>query len=266
MKRSFFYLLLTVFCFSFTTKSSLVPSSYFAPHEKLEYRVHYGFINAGEAIIEVHPQLHKVNDKICYKASVAGHSSGAFDLALRIRDTWVTYIDTLTTSPQKFHRHIEEGKYRLKENVFYDYAKGIATVEREGKNEKDKEAKTYPIPKTIQDLVSGYFYLRTLDYNHFKLGDTIKINAFLEDKLYDFRIRYLGKTTVDTKFGAIKALKLSPIMPSNSLFNGENSIKLWLSDDKNRVALKIEAELFVGSVEIDLKSYQGLLNPISFNK
>jgi len=266
MKRPFFYFLLIASCFSFTGKKNIAPQSYFGPHEKLEYRVHYGFINAGEAIIEIHPQLHKVNDKICYKASIIGHSSNAFDLALRIRDTWVTYIDTVTTIPQKFHRNIEEGHYRLKENVFYDYTKGIATVEREGKNEKDKEIKTYPVPKRVQDLVSGYFYLRTLDYNHFRIGDTIKINAFLEDKLYDFRIRYLGKTTVDTKFGSIKAFKLSPIMPTNSLFNGENSIKLWLSDDKNRIALKIEAELFVGSVEIDLKSYQGLHNPVFFNK
>ena len=55
-------------------------------------------------------------------------------------------------------------------------------------------------------------------------------------------------------------------MPSNGLFDGENAIKLWLSDDRNRVALKIQAEMFVGAVEIDLKHYQGLRNPMCFNK
>ena len=118
----------------------------------------------------------------------------------------------------------------------------------------------------MQDLVSGYFYLRTVDYGRLRIGDTIKVSAFLEDKTYDFRIKYLGKEKIDTKFGTINAIKLSPIMPSNGLFNGENSIKLWLSDDRNKVALKIEAEMFVGSVEIDLKHYQGLRNPMCFNK
>ena len=266
MKRPFFYLLVIASCFSFTGQKFVAPPSYFGPHERLEYRIHYGFINAGEATIEIFPQLYKVNDKVCYKAAILGHSSNAFALALKVRDTWVTYMDTATTIPQKFYRHIEEGHYRLKENVFYDYTKGIATVEREARKEKDKETKNYPIPKNVQDLVSGYFYLRTLDYNRFKVGDTIKISAFLEDKIYDFRVRYLGRKSVDTKFGTIRAIQLSPIMPPNSLFDGENSIKLWLSDDKNRVALKIEAAMFVGSVEIDLKNYQGLRNNMCFNK
>jgi len=266
MKKFFLCFLLVASCLAFTGQKYSVSQAHFGPNEKLEYRVHYGFINAGEATIEVFPQLYKVNNKVCYKAAVLGHSSSAFDIALKIRDTWVTYMDTATTTPQKFYRHIEEGKYRLKENVFYDYNKGLATVEREGKKEKDKETKTYTIPQAVQDLVSGYFYLRTVDYSRLRIGDTLKVNAFLEDKTYDFRIKYLGKEKIDTKFGTINAIKLSPVMPSNGLFDGENSIKMWLSDDRNRVALKIQAEMFVGAVEIDLKNYQGLHSPMCFNK
>ena len=46
-------------------------------------------------------------------------------------------------------------------------------------------------------------------------------------------------------------------MPKNGLFDGENSIRLWMSDDAIRIPVKVRAELFVGAVELDITSYQG---------
>jgi hypothetical protein len=253
--------------FSGFVKSGTVKKSgadMFRQGEKLEYRVHYGFINAGEATIQVHPELYKVNNKMCYKATCFGRSSGAFDLALKIRDTWGSYMDTSELLPQRSYRDITEGNYKLKEGVYFNHPKGIADAERERKGEKTKY--TYEVPFGVQDIVSGFFFLRKIDYNTLKVGDTIKMDAFFEDKLYDFQIKYLGKCKLNTKFGNISSIQLTPIMPGNDLFNGENSIRVWLSDDKNKIPLKIEADMFVGAVEIDLKSYQGLKNPINFKK
>jgi hypothetical protein len=247
-------------------KKALVDKNVFGTGEKLEFRVHYGFINAGEATIETYQQLYKVNDKACFKGSVSGRTSGPFDLALNIRDTWVSYFDSSNCVPQKFYRDIEEGKYRLKEAVFYDYKAGLANVEREGRNGDDKSKKSYKIPDDVVDIVSGYFFLRTVNYNVLKVGDTISTTAFFEDKVYDFKVKFLGKGKVHTKFGKINAIKLSPVMPDNKLFEGGNSIRMWLSDDKNKIPVKIEADLFVGAVEMDLKSYRGLKNPISFKE
>jgi hypothetical protein len=242
----------------------LIDKNVFGPSEKLEFRVHYGFINAGEATIETYPQMYKVNDKVCYKGSVSGRTSGPFDLALNIRDTWVSYFDSSNCIPQKFYRDIEEGKYRLKEHVLYDYKTGLANVEREGKNGEDKSRVSYKIPDDVVDIVSGYFFLRTVNYNALKIGDTVNTTAFFEDKVYDFKVRFLGKGRIHTKFGKINAIKISPVMPDNKLFEGGNSIRMWLSDDKNKIPVKIEADLFVGAVEMDLKSYKGLKNPINF--
>ena len=44
-------------------------------------------------------------------------------------------------------------------------------------------------------------------------------------------------------------------MPENSLFDGENSIRVWISDDINKVPLKIKANMFVGAVEVDIESF-----------
>ena len=58
-----------------------------------------------------------------------------------------------------------------------------------------------------------------------------------------------------TKLGTIRAIVLSPIMPENGLFDGENSIKVWISDDQNKVPLKVKAQMFVGAVEVDIQAY-----------
>lgn len=266
MKRFFvsFALLICISGFILDNEKSRVVEHCYATGEEAEYRVHYGLINAGEAKIEVHPKLYLVNDRVCYKATVFGKSTGAFDFMLRIRNTWGSYIDTSNMLPQKGFRNIEEGKYRLKENTYFDYKQAEVNIDRETRDSKNKQS--CKIPLDVQDIVSGYFYLRSVDYTRCNVGDTIGVNAFFEDKLYDFRVKYMGKCVVDTKFGNVKALKIVPIMPENSFFKGKNAISMWLSDDKNKLPIKIEAELVVGSVDMDIKSYKGLKHPLNFCK
>jgi hypothetical protein len=259
--------ILIISFFSFTSrenKTPLIPINY-GPKESFEFRVHYGFITAGEAKIEVSDQYYYLNKKICMKAVCTGRSSGSFDLVLRIRDSWTTYIDTVTKVSQKSSRDIEEGKYRLKEVVQFNYQGKKAVVDWENRHKK-KGHEEYAIATDLQDIVSGAYYLRVIDYDKLKINDIIELTAFFENKLYPMKIRYKGKEQIKTDFGKINAIRLAPIMPENGLFEGENSIRLWLSDDKNRLPLKIQADMFVGAVEVDLKGYRNLKYPINFKK
>lgn len=268
MKKLFIYII-PIFLFgNFVSTEVLEEASsgaIFSKGEKLEYRVHYGFINAGEATVQVHPELYSINNKICYKATCYGRSSSAFDMVTKVRDTWGSYIDTSEFIPQRSYRDITEGKYRLKEGVYFYHNKGQADAQRENKKGEVSNA-SYDVPYGVQDIVSGFYFLRKYDYNKMKVGDTIKMNAFFEDALYKFKIKYLGKCVLNTKFGKINAIKLTPIMPDNQLFDGESSIRVWLSDDKNKVPVKMEADMFIGAVEVELKSYQGLKHTITFKK
>jgi Protein of unknown function (DUF3108) len=64
----------------------------FGRGELLRYKVHYGIINAAEGEIETSGELHRINDRPCYRVSVMGRTTGSFDFFLRIRDTWRSYI------------------------------------------------------------------------------------------------------------------------------------------------------------------------------
>jgi hypothetical protein len=233
-----------------------VVNNSFGPGEHLEYRVHYGFINAAEAVVDVSPTLYKVNDRPCYRVNVDGRTVGAFDLVTRIRDTWRSFIDTSAILPQKFYTNLQENNYRKEENITFNHEAN--TVKAEERTEKD----VFKVPDNVHDLISGYYFLRTIDFTKIAAGQVIEVPAFYDDTVYNMKVRYRGKDVVKTKQGRINVLKLNPVLPQNKLFKDEESIRIFVSDDINKVPVKVEVDLWVGSMVMDLKKNSGLKQPL----
>src|SRR5690554_1528046 len=184
----------------------------FARGEELKYRVHYGIINAGVATMKVDEGIHYVNGRPCYKVDVYGRTVGVFDFFTKIRDNWGAYIDTAAILPQKGYRNIEEGRYRKYEIVDFDHLRNKAEMSWLDRDTKAvKERKQFETPNEILDLVSGYYFLRTLNFARYKPGDIISLNAFFDEEVYDFKIRYTGKEKLKTAVGEINAILLTPI-------------------------------------------------------
>ncbi len=264
--RIVFLIITCAICFGFVvgykkpTNQSLQNNT-FSPGEKLIYRVHYGFLNAGRAELEIHNKFYKVEDKVCYKINVYGKSIGSFDFFTRIRDHWGTYIDTSSLIPLQSYRYVQEGKYKLKEEIYYDQEAHKATRKVEG--QKDE---FYTLAHNVQDIVSGFYYLRAMDFSKIKTGDTISIDAFFENKGYAFQMKYLGIEEMDTDIGKFRSYVISPIMPPNPFFKGDNSVKVWLTADLNKIPLKAKASTYLGAIEMDIEHAKGLRYELGQNK
>lgn len=231
-----------------------VPIEAFGKGERLDYRVHYGFVTGGEASMTVDKNLHDVNGRQCYKIEVHGYTTGLVDKLFNVKDTWGTYFDTAAAIPQKSYRYIREGRYRKNEEVIFDQLDGQAKlIEYEKKGKKIKKTEQFTVPVYVQDMVSGYYFLRTMDYSKLKPGEVIDVDGFFDGELYKFRVRFIGRERLKTKIGEFNALVLSPIMPENDIFDGEDAVRLYLSNDQYKIPLKIRADMFVGAVEIDIK-------------
>ena len=231
-----------------------IPNTSFGTGERIEYRVHYGFINAAEAKVEVGNSVVRINNRPCYRVNVTGRTVGAFDLVSRVRDQWRSYIDTSAILPQMFQQSIEENKFRKQETLTFNH--GSDVVYQENKEEK----KSFKVPDNVHDVISGYYFLRTLDFDRFSEGQLIEVPTFFSGEVFPMRVRYRGKDVVKTKFGKIRVIKLNPVIPKNKLFKGDDSIRIWVSDDENKVPVKVEVDLWIGSLDMDLKSYKGLRN------
>jgi hypothetical protein len=47
------------------------------------------------------------------------------------------------------------------------------------------------------------------------------------------------------------------------VFREEEDMTIWISDDENKIVIRAEANILVGSIQMDLKGYSGLANPLT---
>ncbi|NMM49558.1 DUF3108 domain-containing protein [Flammeovirgaceae bacterium KN852] len=235
----------------------------FGPGEVLNYRIHYGIFNAAKATMTVSDKIYKLNDRPCYRIDIKGSTSGAVEMFYQVDDRWGTYMDTAALIPHRFYRFIKENKYRKNEIVDFDQKTGKAHVTYLSKDSKTVENKnSFQVPQNVLDLVSGYYFFRTLNFDSYNPGDQVDLSGFFDDEVYKFQLRYLRKETIKTKLGKMEAYVIAPVMPDNEVFDGEDSIEAWISADKNRIPLKIRAKMFIGAVEVDITSVEGLKNDL----
>ncbi|MGK7395873.1 MAG: DUF3108 domain-containing protein [Candidatus Cyclobacteriaceae bacterium M3_2C_046] len=238
-----------------------------AKGEQLEFKVNFGIFTVGRANMMVYPETYEIHNRPCYKVDVFGKTTGAVGWLAKVDDNWGAYVDTAALLPHITWRNIAEGKFRKNELVNFDHQADLVKAKViNNKTGRYKEPEIYDAPDNVRDLIGGFLYLRSLDFSRAKYQDTIQLHAFFEDTIYDFRIMYMGRERVKTKVGVINTVKLVPIMPDNKLFAGENSITLWLSDDKNKIPVKAEANMFIGRAGIEIINFDGLNHAVNFDK
>lgn len=227
--------------------------------EELTYKATFLGMTAGKATTRVDKVSHKILGNNCYKIEVIGETSDWLSWVTRVKDTWGAYIDTTHFLTRASFRNIREGKYRKDEWVTFDHDAHQASVQViDKKTNKYKPAKNFPLPANTTDIVGGFMQLRFIEFDHLKKGDTISIIGFHEDASYPLKIAYMGKEVVKTKVGKIPCHLLTPKMPKNELFDGANSISVWISADKNKIPVKFSAKMFVGHTGIELTGFKGL--------
>jgi hypothetical protein len=268
MGRTLFGYFLILVLSAFISKSQnlflpKVKNESFRRGESVDYKVTYGFFTVGRGTTRIHPEYFKLNDRYCFKVDVHGKTVGMVDWVADFDDKYGAYIDTAALVPHQFYRKIREGSYRKDEWTNFDHQNKKIEVKTIGRNGKMREPKYYDAPPNIRDIIGGFLYIRIMDFSNLKVKDTVSVDGFFEDEFYKMKIVFRGRDVVKTKVGKIRALVFSPVMPENKLFEGEDSITVYFSDDKNRIPLKIDAKMFVGSAGVEITGYSGLKNPLN---
>ena len=236
----------------------------FKPGEKLEMKASIGFIKAAEVEMEVSEVIYSVNNRPNYKMDVFARTSGIFDLISSVRDNWGSYYDTSSLAPHQFYRYLKEGRFRKNEILYFDQEKDSVQVNRLHKETRSLEKTDYySTPDNAQDMVSGYYYMRSIDFSKLKIGDIVSVPAWYDNEYRPFNIKIAGREVLRTKFGKVKAIVLVPIIKKDSLFDEDNTLKVWISDDLNKLPLKFQAKIYVGYLSVELKKAENLLHPMA---
>ena len=253
MKKSVLILLLSI-SFQFLGAQE---SSSFQAGEWLRFKLSYsGWMKAGNATLEVTESTYK-NIPV-YKVVGKGWTTGPVKWVFKVEDHYESHFDKVTGQPYKFVRNIDEGGYTKNRIVDFDHVQNKALIN----DLKDNTHSTVDIEQNIQDLVSAYYYLRN-NYNTETIqeGDVVELNIFFDSETFLFKLKYLGRETINTEFGKIKCIKFRPYVMAGRVFREEESLTLWVTADKNKIPIKIKADLQVGSLRADLEALKGLKHP-----
>lgn len=223
--------------------------------EKVVYKVYYNmgaiWIGAGEAVFSAKEEL--LNGHRVFHIIGDGKTYRSYDWFFKVRDRYESYIDVETMLPMKFVRNVDEGGFKIYNNINFN----------QNYNQAVTSNGVFRVPNCIQDVLSTIYYARNVDYNKYKPGAKIPFSMFLDDKVYNLYIRYLGKERIKTKYGVFNTIKIVPLLIEGTIFNGGEKMTVWISDDNNHIPVRVDSPILVGSIKVDMIGYENLRNPFT---
>lgn len=242
-----------LFCF-FSSQLGWSQSEVFQGGEWFKFKMSYsGWFKAGEATLSVKETT--LNNKPVYHIVGKGVTTGAIKWFFKVEDRYESYIGQDNGLPQKFIRDIDEGGYKKDVLIKFDHA----NLQAEITNHETGIVNIKTVEPKTQDLISAYYYLRNF-YHDINPIDNLEVTIplFFDYENHEFKLRYLGTEIIDTEFGKVKSFKFRPFVKAGRVFRAEESVTIWVSADKNRIPLRVKADLRVGSLRADLIAFKGL--------
>lgn len=262
-----FFGFLIFFAFSFTRKPMQqglceIENTSFISGEKLVYKAYYnwGFIwlPAGEASFTL------TENKTDYEVKVIGKTYESYESFFKVNDYFYSKIDKKTLYPKNFVRIIEEGNYRKFDSISFDQENKKA-FSINGKTRATAKRKEVNYDICMHDLLSVLYFMRNINVEQYSKGDYIPTKVFFDNESYPIKVRYDGKEAKKSikELGKYNTIKVTPDMVVGEVFKEGDKMKIWISDDANKVPLLIESPLKVGSAKAVLKSHSGLRHKLT---
>ena len=228
------------------------------PYKVGEYSafdISFGGIKVGSAEMKIEKQI-KINGVSTFHIVGKGRTASFFDWFFKVRDVYETYLDTSKIRPVKFVRDIHEGGYEKKQQYIFKHSVGKVFW-------KDTSHVIFP---TTQDMLSALFYARTFNKNDLLQKKSFFVPIFMDEENYSLEILYLKDEKVKTNFGEVNCMVFKPKMQEGRVFEDGEEMKIWISDDRNRLLIKVETQIWAGSIKAILVKHQGVKYPLSISK
>jgi hypothetical protein len=253
MKTFNFFLFYFLFTLSLTSQTinkkiyPINPIPSFQPGEELKYVLKYGFITGGAALIKVAEEQY--NNQNVIRATATARTTGLVNRMFKVLDTYESFFTPDSNLPLRAIRNIREGNYRYYGEDNFNHRNNTVINVKKG---------VQKVPDNILDMVSSLFYIRRIDFTDFKIGDIVYVDTYFSDDLFPFYIIFKGREEIKTDAGTFNCIKFLPIVEPGRIFKENDDMLIWLSDDDNKIPVKISFDMVVGSFKCELESFKNL--------
>lgn len=230
-----------------------LPNNAFNVGERLVFDISYGFVKAGQAVMVI-PGYKYVSGHKSYEINTYAVSTEAFDNIFKVRDKYSTFVDVDGIYPHRFERHVREGTYSNDFEAFFD---------QDDLTAETGDGTKYKIPQYVHDILSAFYYIRTLDLTQYHKGEKISLQNFFDGKTHPLDVMILGRQRIEVEAGTFDCIVVEPMVVEGGLFKSEGSIRVWLTNDANKMPVKVSTKVVIGTIDVTLTKYQGLKNPVT---
>lgn len=258
-----------VFCF-FAAKTILaqcdVVNTTFKGGEVLTYRAAYnwGFVWIDAGIVDFKVRETTFENNEVYQFNAVGTSLPRYDSFFKVRDNFNSMALRSNLQPIRASRDNSEGDYQVKNYYTFNYSKKeiYATVEN---TNTPRFNDTIALSSCIYDLLTGVYKVRNMNFSNLKINDKLPINMIIDNEVFSLYVRYLGKETITLpdSHDTYNCIKFSPLLVDGTIFKGGEGMTVWVTDDKNKIPVMVEAQILVGSVKAILTNATGLRYPLT---
>ena len=233
------------------TRFRKVKNEAFGTGERLVFDVNYGFVTAGEAVMEI-PGFDSLAGRKCFRVEFRVSSLPSFSWIYRVEDRYLTFIDAETIAPLRFEQHIREGNFKRDFTADFDQVNHVArTTEGE-----------FPIPPYVHDILSAFYFARTIDFSTMKKGEIVLLQNFYKDKSYELGVKLLGRQELEVAAGTFNTVVVEPLVREGGLFKSDGRIVIWLTDDERKIPIRVNTKVVIGSIDTELREYAGTAGPV----
>ena len=229
----------------------VVENKAFRRGERLRYRIRYGPIVAGSAELAVEETV-LFRGRPCYRIVSRASSNKFFSKFYKVDDRAESLTDVDGLFTWWAEKHLREGRYRADRRSEFDQLDRLIY---------SNDDTVQQAPPFVQDILSGMYYLRTLDL---EVGQEILLDTFSDGKLYPLRVKVLGRERVNTPAGRFDSLVVEPFLQTPALFKQKGRIQVWLTDDHRKLPVLMRTQIYVsafslGSVVAELEEMEGVV-------
>ena len=219
----------------------------FAAGETLTYDVSWSsYLTAGSATLSVKEKKPSYGSDAYYIVAEGRPTT----LVSKLYDLYYkadTLLDVYTLLPQRGSIFSQEGKRQRMKVTMFDHVKKRAQYEVQTRTVVKKDL---AIPAYSQDAIGAIYVLRAIPL---KQGDKFSIPVCDGGQSYKLEINVGAIETVKTGIGAVRAWKITPVLPAANA-GGARRLTLWVSEDARKLPVRMQAQLAVGSFDLTLKS------------
>jgi len=272
MKKSLYIsisiLLLALFVSPKAQAQCTIENNYFQDGEYMSYDLYIKFaITTKGGFATLSTRSVKYAGKDAYKMTLISASEGFARKVFPLNDTLACYMSK-DLVPLAYTKDAHEGDDHTIEKLSYSYSGDKVNIRAiRHKNGNFKFDENLAFSGCTYDLMSILFYARTLDYTYMKNGSETKVNFVTGKDKVSMRIIYNGKEQVKANDGKkYNCVKLTLYIQDDAFDNGKEAMKVFITDDNNRMPVRLETKLKVGSTRVILKSYKGNKHPVNIAK